>query len=144
MAFAITEIDMTHLELLDDTVEYYKKNRRSVKRTLGELKVCQYMGVNGAKCAVGKELDENHPNYAKIVSEYNELAADDLFAKFGNDILKERSQRITLRFWDQLQSFHDDDLNWVERANGTNELSQRGKNHYDEGKEIAEKMDAQG
>lgn len=131
---------MTHVELLEDTRQYYENNPRAVRYRSDGFPICEYKTAEGNKCAVGKELDEDNPNYQKIVTDYNGTACADLFHDYGFTILKERSQKIEKAFWKMLQLFHDREANWVKTERG-HQLTDIGVCEYNALKVWAEEYD---
>lgn len=87
------------IKLIDETVEYYKSNPRSIN----ESDNCVYIGPNGTKCAFSRvcvddaQYDEGLPaSYQKmtyLLPEYQIL-------------------RHHITFWNKLQRIHDNYKNW--------------------------------
>lgn len=110
---------MTKLEIIEETAEYYSKNtkRRGRIKDVG----CVYINTNTkAMCAVGRCLIE--PEY------FNEAYPGAIVDQFTgcdkefNSYLKEKYQGHNVNFWQQLQDFHDSDINWDKKG-----LTETGK-----------------
>lgn len=94
----------TKLEIFNETVEYYSTNPAK-KRGKGSLG-CQYLTDEGQMCAVGRCCVDPSPDWiggcdsirsAKDMRNFIEL----------EDLLKPEYRGHTIRFWQDLQSFHD-------------------------------------
>jgi hypothetical protein len=107
---------MTAIEIIDETVEYYKNNPRSLNN-IGE---CLYYN-NGNMCAFGRCATKKGLEYL----EYNENTSVCNLKKKPNSILKDVYKGHSLDFWCDLQLFHDRGENWKEN-NGGNTLTTKG------------------
>jgi hypothetical protein len=91
---------MTKIEIIEETVEFYSNNPRSLY-DLGYT--CLYNGVNGGKCAfsrcctldsIFKECEgSNEQHEAILLPQYSHIPYND-------------------EFWIDLQGLHDADYNW--------------------------------
>lgn len=105
---------MTKLEILDETVEYYKKNPRSRQ---------VYLDVDGSMCAVGRcvinpEDFQNRSNRAGLYGIVS-LRTNGLFS---DKDLKEEYRGHDVEFWSAIQNLHDFERYWTEEG-----LSELGK-----------------
>jgi len=93
---------------LDSKVAYYSEDlkRRAVQ---GEL--CVYRTKDGRKCAIGLDIDENHPQYKEIVE--CEGGVDDLIKNYPTALSKE-IQELSLEFLGRVQDLHDNSTFWEE------------------------------
>jgi hypothetical protein len=111
---------MTKLEIIKETVEYYKNNNRGITPD----GTCQYLSEDGDMCAVGRCLE----NPEDIGTE--EIDTDSLIEKYGDGILKKQYQNHGTNFWRELQIFHDIKRFWVSyKTKKGNKLTEEGKNH---------------
>lgn len=126
---------MTKLEIIDETVEYYRDHPRAL---VGKYK-CTYKREDGAKCAVGRCIDpekfeEFHEYIYKITK--NRIGFSPGFTRESalwevsvheipnlDTFLQEKYRGHSKMFWQELQSLHDTSLNW--RDDG--KLTDRGK-----------------
>lgn len=123
------------LEILDETVEYYRTHPRAVAN--GD---CDYATlVNGeyAFCGVGRclidpiglqKLIGNEPASAK---NFDSVMEGFGFPEFGSleSQLKPEYRGHPVDFWQSLQAFHDSDGNWI-LYDGQNVLSGEGISEY--------------
>lgn len=109
---------MTRLEIIKDTVEFYSEDPKG-RRSIDENDNCVYTDQHGCHCAVGRYLKTE---YQYFEWEHNKKsAADDLYPHFYKDDIPQ-DIRKDYRFWQDLQVFHDDNLNFDEDG-----LSEIGK-----------------
>lgn len=96
-----------YLEILEDTVKFYKKNPRSVN-VHGQ---CSYLSPDGARCAVGRYISEE--NIQKL-GNLNGSGVDSLIDEFGglDTILVDSVQGLDEAFWSNLQGLHDSRQCW--------------------------------
>ena len=109
------ETRLTKLQIIDETVEYYSKNPRSVKREDGQSLACYYYHpITNAQCAFSrctikefkdKLIDCNkYPLY--YVIKKHEINVD--------TILQNKYKGHNEEFWTDIQNLHDSDSNWNE------------------------------
>jgi hypothetical protein len=95
---------ITPLELIEETVQYYESNpsRRSVKNNYWS---CYYKHPdNGNMCAVGRCFNEHGMSlYQDSASVFSEL----MFLQ-AKEIFKEQYHSIPLQLWKELQLYHDE------------------------------------
>jgi hypothetical protein len=99
---------LTKLQIIDETVEYYSADVS--RRSIGE-DGCMYKSPNGNMCAVGRCIEESKLQ-SIITTKSNGSGAYTLFNVYGTDILKEKYRGHEVSFWDDLQGFHDNPINW--------------------------------
>jgi hypothetical protein len=110
---------MTKIEIIKETVEYYKNNNRGI--TPGGA--CQYLTKDGDMCAVGRCLE--NPEDIGLKTIY----ADALIIGYGDGIFKKQYQGHDINFWKNLQIFHDSNRFWVSyKTKKGNKLTEDGKN----------------
>ena len=113
---------MTKLEIIDETVQFYTVNPRSV--SLGR---CVYNGPNDTHCAVGRcfrdyfkklgdTFQDNISGVESLHCDYNGL----------DKLLEEKYQGHELAFWSDMQHLHDAGHHWYE-----NGLTLEGKDFVD-------------
>jgi hypothetical protein len=125
---------MTPIEIIDETVEFYKENARAVDGG------CFYLYENGAKCAVGrcftdeviakqqKEADSRDEEKYRFRSIHGINFCFSIAVMNSNnpeDLLKPEYKGQTIEFWRQLQHLHDSPIFWS-TENGKNVLTARG------------------
>lgn len=109
-------------ELLDDTVEFYENNPRSIIN-----KHCVWNDGAGNHCAVGRHLLSEYKERGSFLS-WNRSTAVDLANDIENDgtytngkgeyltemddVLKPEVRGFPLSFWTGLQHLHDSDYYW--------------------------------
>lgn len=114
---------MTKLEIINETVEYYTVNPRSVAS--GQ---CVYNGPNDTHCAVGRcfrnsikelgtDFQGNYDGVESLHSDYNGL----------DKLLEEKYQDHSVDFWGDVQHLHDSEHHWKD-----GQLSLRGREYVDE------------
>lgn len=110
---------LTKLEIIDETVEYYKTHNRSIIN--GD---CRYNGPNGEKCAFSR-CCTNDSEFKEFMSasSQNEAVLLDQYSYIPH----------TDNFWARVQSLHDVSNNWIEDTdNNTRSLSDKGKQFLEE------------
>ena len=116
---------MTELELLQDTIDWYGKdplNRRSVEKGSND---CTYNGPDGKHCAVGRFL---MPRFKKQGDDfrYNSgFGASLLFQNMDAGFMQRKVKDIPVRFWNDLQSLHDDADSWDYTSGGLSAIGKR-------------------
>ena len=93
--------ELTKLQIIDETVEFYKNNPRSLSGTL-----CVYNGPNDTKCAFSRCCE------ILIPSSFEGKSAAFALRERGDYILKPEYRGHGLMFWNDLQSLHDLPRNW--------------------------------
>jgi hypothetical protein len=108
------EKKLTQHDIIDETVEFYSNNPRSIHPL---TKKCLYNGYNGEKCAFSRCCT----NDSKFIEASNALGQNDavLLPKYAHFLLNEN-----IGFWSSIQSLHDNDTYWEE-----NQLTDKGKNY---------------
>jgi len=125
----------TKIKVINETAAHYNSNNRG-----NDGLSCVYDAGDGNRCAVGrcmtpealeKSLFVLHSNYAwGSVRNIEANIENHLFqfpegAKSFLDLLREEYQIDDLKFWKDLQQFHDEGSNWDDQG-----LSERGKKAY--------------
>ena len=126
----IEETPLTANQIIDETVEYYRHNPRSVvKIHLPDENFttkCLYKSENGAMCALGRcfsneglklvlDMGYNAGHGASMIERYIGL----------DNQLQPKYKGQTNLFWRNLQEFHDNEDNWKADEIG-NELTELG------------------
>ena len=105
---------LNKLDIIDETVEYYKTHDRASRPRSGVNSFCHYY-MDGSMCAVGRCLKCPEDAEKGCV---NKNILQDLKPEYvGHEIV----------FWFELQKLHDRDTNW----NGKS-LTLTGKNYVKE------------
>lgn len=107
------------LEILNETVEYYKTNQRGLNfNVYGHSIGCLYYNEQtGGMCAVGRCL--TNP----------ESLDSNCFIRYINDLdqyLKEEYRGHSVHFWALIQALHDDGIFWEKNNLGGSNLTNRG------------------
>lgn len=116
---------MTATEIINETVEYYRKNPRS----LDQSGKCVYQSPEGNMCAVGRCLDWD--KYKENIINANQDGLIDLIYECKvlpsgrsidnnesvlDPILAERYRGFSLEFWSDLQVLHDTASYWEDTS----------------------------
>lgn len=123
---------MKAVDIIKETVEYYKTNERGIKLTATSGPGCYYLTKDGHMCAVGRCLNKTYlkrqaeklnglGNFYDLVEEIESIDT-----KF-----KKKYQGKPQDFWEDLQNFHDDRGHWVKTDTGW-DLTEAGIIHYNE------------
>lgn len=119
---------MTKLEIIEETVDYYRVNPRGVYNKVQ----CIYKSEEGAMCAVGRCLSEDalyeFRNSRQTVTGLNSRCETN--NRTLDDIMKEEYRGHPLKFWRDLQIFHDSHSHWTKNGNGC-ELTCAGMNELE-------------
>ena len=122
----------TKVEIIKETVEYYSKNPRGVRKAEAGgfgFRCVYYNEDSGAMCAVGRCL---------MIPEQYSTIRENIYCSFdwigGLDArLKPEYRGHKLRFWVKLQTFHDTGGNWEEKIGEPgNVLTFDGRNEYNQ------------
>lgn len=127
---------MTPIELLDETVEYYKTHKRGLKPCAGEYSTtqCVYFYRN-AKCAVGRCMI-NPKKFKNVIA-----TASEVFDGYNIEtILKPEYVNIDRDVFYDLQQLHDKDEYWIETKRG-NKLTREGIEQYNTLKQAFKKYE---
>lgn len=120
----------TKVEILNETVEYYKTNLRGINPN--SLSCVYFVAETGAKCGVGRCcIDPKATWYGP--------PSDGLFLDGPPPYYDHTTPRVPLdellfpeyrghcgAFWDQLQRFHDIPDNWKDNDKGGSDLTSAG------------------
>jgi hypothetical protein len=108
-------------EIIDETVEYYSKNPRSLGKYGSKDSACLYLGPNGEKCAFSRCVMDSE------VKGLHQSEGQSLNMFVRNDsldhVLESEYRGHSKDFWISLQHLHDDKSHW----NG-NTLTVEGQN----------------
>ena len=101
---------LTKIQIIDETVEYYSKNPRSITKT-----GCKYRGDNGAKCA-----------FARCCTDDSDFSEDLKSNVQENVVLLPNYAHIPYndQFWKELQLLHDTTQYWNDQ-----QLTEKGKEY---------------
>ena len=95
----------TKRQIILETAEKYTSKNRSTG--------CVYKDSKGNKCAVGRCLKSN----STIFDTMNEsFGARDIGGVKLNKELKPSYRGHSVKFWEELQAFHDDSHNWEDKG----------------------------
>ena len=112
---------MTFSELVDETVEYYTTNPRSLDTNRNN---CVYAGPNGERCAAARLCDESASDFEKM--DNNEVSEWRHVTHLAT--LKPEYAHFTVEQIGFLQRLHDLRRNWLKPngEGGTGGLSRSG------------------
>ena len=121
---------MTTEEIIDETIEFYKNNPRSIIGKQANYDACMYIS-EGTKCAVGRCLTKDTlKKVEKNLTALNRASIRGLLNKINinthDEIFKEEYRGHPYFFWVELQSLHDKSDNWEKSSTG-NILSKEGE-----------------
>jgi len=121
---------LTPLELLDETIEYYKTHNRGLMKSKALISVCRYRNSKGDMCALGRcftdEAMETELKHGGIIAHYGN-GAPSLEHEYGiSNLVKDQYVNIGLRTWSQLQRLHDKHEYWNANDDGGWDLSEEG------------------
>jgi hypothetical protein len=106
---------MTKIEIIEETVEFYRNNPRAYDPLVG----CLYVTSSGLRCAHSRCLNETLVDLKAIQTCQN---ARDVIRDHGDNVHKEQYRGHSIDFWMDIQQLHDTCEYW----SGT-ELSEEGK-----------------
>lgn len=102
---------LTEVEIINETVEYYKNNERA---TSGGY--CRYRTNPGNKCAIGRVMtDSAIAKFGGYIGGITSLKGSkelEALAATIDDLLKPQYKGHHISFWTDLQDFHDVPENW--------------------------------
>lgn len=101
----------TRQELLQSTVDFYNSTNRGTNK-MGN---CVYITDDGKRCAIGREVNKNTAQKLQDKNDY--LESETML-----DLLPKRLLDLGKVFLRNIQSIHDNQLNW-----GKDGLSEHGK-----------------
>lgn len=116
---------MTKLEIIEETVKYYKTHRRGYNKEGG---YCEYRNNKGSKCAIGRVLTEEGLNHA-LMNNWGSIDGVCVSDAYLDTILKPGYEGHEIDFWSDLQDFHDASNHWKETIKG-NMLTGQGITAY--------------
>lgn len=98
----------TKIEIIDETVEFYKNNPRSVLTPNEDRRqVCLYHGPDGKRCAFSRccqqEID---------LSEFEGQSCSSILQEMGDTVLQEEYRQHDATFWAKIQYLHDSKQFW--------------------------------
>jgi hypothetical protein len=109
---------MTKIEIISETVEFYSADtsRRSFVMK-GSTTQCVYNAGDDRHCAVGRcmteelksqgvDLENNSEPLEGVMENYSEV----------DELLEQKYHGHSLKFWRDLQSFHDQNDNWDKKG----------------------------
>jgi hypothetical protein len=109
---------MTKIEIISETVEFYSADtsRRSFVFNYGSTS-CMYNSGDGRHCAVGRcmteelksqgvDLKNNNTALEEVIENYSEV----------DELLEQKYHGHPLKFWIDLQNFHDQNDNWDKKG----------------------------
>ena len=116
---------MTFAELVDETVEYYSNNPRSLVTNGIGGSACRYAGPNGERCAAARLCDESATDLEAMDSQ-DQCAWTDVHHMAT---LKPEYAHFTIEQILDLQLLHDRDWYWINPygKNGAVGLTESGK-----------------
>lgn len=121
---------MTAVEIIKETVEFYQNNRRGLN---GETQCVYFNESTGAECAVGRCINKDNPVVKEnlFCLEGDVVELDDFLEDNGGleGVLKEQYKGQAIRFWTELQVFHDGNSYWEQGKETMNSLTEAGKIH---------------
>ena len=110
------------LKLLNDTIEYYCNNPRSIDYV---TKYCKYFGKNGERCAFSRIITK--PEAIEELKKHEGLGC-------GNSSIEKVYHLEGLAwedkiFYQKIQQLHDFEAHWVDISDNKRELTRNGINH---------------
>ena len=101
----LNKLQKEMLKVLDDTKEFYDKNPSKRGR---EPNGCVFETEDGRRCAIGRYLTKK---------DLKNIHKEDLNGGVGPAEIRHLVtsavfKRLPVRFWDDLQAFHDDSSHW--------------------------------
>lgn len=114
---------MTEIEIIDETVEYYKTHKRAYNEN---SKLCAYINPHGDMCAIGRCL---LPDKAQFLVDISIALVHDLTIEELDPILEPKYRGKSMKFWVQLQNLHDDTSFWEPNELGGSDLSPSGEDN---------------
>lgn len=118
---------MNKLEIIDDTIDFYSKNKRAFNV---DIEGCVYRTDEGYRCAHSRCIKDEFID--DIVEKFNDsYNADDVISYFGDFIHKEEYQGHSDTFWNDIQNLHDRLVYWEQTDTG-NKLTYLGKNFVED------------
>lgn len=134
---------LSKAQIINETVSFYSADtkRRSVNQN-GATPGCQYISEDGRNCAVGRCLttkvkdkvatsEYNNADFQGLVVGMLDCSWPDALVNY-NKILKPSYRGHNMRFWEDLQSLHDNDDFWNETGltiKGNQELDNLNKKY---------------
>lgn len=103
---------LTALEIIDETVAFYSED---VSRRSLEGGRCIYLSSTGAKCGVGRCMNEEGlKQFGGSVDSVGSLVCEKAMfdENIFDDYLQEQYHGQNLNFWGEIQLFHDISKNW--------------------------------
>jgi hypothetical protein len=123
---------MKAVDIIKETVEYYKTNQRGFRQLPSGNENCLYLTDNGDMCAVGRCLNKNFlkRQAAKLnyLGSFRDLTRN---IELIDSRFKKKYQGKPQDFWESLQNFHDDTDDWIKTDTGW-DLTEAGIIHYNE------------
>jgi hypothetical protein len=116
------------VDIINETVEYYKTNDRGVVDINGKIAECVYYKKEKDKikmCAIGRCLKEPSNLEGVTMGLYN------VFGSHVDYYLKEEYKGHNFIFWRVIQHFHDHPHYWEKSGDGW-VLTDKGKQRYQE------------
>ena len=98
-------MSLSAIEIIDETVEFYENNPRSLNpspRSMFDPTTCLYNGPNGEACAFARCV---LPEHRKKLEEGK--GCQNILNSYGDDILKEQYRGHHPGFWVNIQALHD-------------------------------------
>ena len=101
---------MTKLEIIEETVKFYSED--TSRRALNEDgSRCEYLTLDGKKCAVGRCLDLDSEELLRL----NGMGG--VFNVYRKDLVfKKEYKGHSVDFWASLQLLHDSESNWTSKG----------------------------
>lgn len=116
----------TCAEIIDETIEFYQKNPRSISKTTRD---CLYNGPNGAKCAFSRLLEDSEGLWEGRNAYQTMHTNPNLKFKLGYE-------GKSSEFYTALQKLHDLSDYWSTDEQGNNILTSKGRQAVQEVKEL--------
>jgi hypothetical protein len=105
---------MTKIEIISETAEFYSADtsRRSFVMK-GSTTQCVYNAGDDRHCAVGRCMTEGLKSQG-VDLENNNSALEEVVASYSevDELLEQKYHGHSLKFWGDLQRFHDQSDNW--------------------------------
>lgn len=120
---------MKAVNIIKETVEYYKTNSRGIKNLGNGFQCVYYNEVNGAKCAVGRCFTKKGIKiFGDVISDYYGLFPN--IQEHPENYFYSKYKGKSEHFWSELQILHDSADYWVKNELGGQDLTDVGKIKY--------------
>lgn len=105
----------TKVEIINETIEYYSKDPNNTRGMM--YSSCTYLTSDGKMCAFGRVMkpeirEEYRNNINQTVQDLNDQYSNLENTKGLDSILMDDYKGHDLKFWKDIQFFHDESNHW--------------------------------